>query len=105
MKREYNIKDSVSKEDLINFGFITYDYKKFTYFSYFFKKIIRAKFIVNLEEKEMTWEVYDASNQKPYNAFYSNHNGIRNQVVIECFEHFNENIKKMIKEGIIEGEE
>lgn len=105
MKREYSIKESINKEDLINFGFVTYDYKRFTYFCYLFKKIIRAKYTVNLEEMEMTWEVYDTTNQKPYNAFYSNINGKYNQVAIACFERFNEIIEKMAKAGIIEGEE
>lgn len=104
MQREYTLKESVTKDDLLKFGFVTYNHKMFTYFSYLYKKIIKVRFIVDLSEMEMTWEVYDTTNQKPYNAFYSNINGKYNQVAIACFERFNEIVEKMSKAGIIEGE-
>lgn len=105
MKREYTLKKSVTKEDLMKFGFATYNHKKYTYVDDLYKKIIRVRFLVDFEEKEMIWEVYDATNQKSYNTFYSNPNGMHNQVVIECFERFNEAIEKMVEAGLIEGED
>lgn len=105
MQREYELKASVTKEDLLKFGFATYNQRTFSYFSYLYNKIIKVRFTVDLNESEMTWDVYDAANQKPYNAFYSNVNGLYNQVAIVCFERFNEIIEKMNKAGIISGEE
>lgn len=104
MQREYILKESVTKDDLLKFGFVTYNHKMFTYFSYLYKKIIKVRFTVEFDEREMTWEVYDAANQKPYNAFYSNINGMYNQVAVACFERFNEIVEKMSKAGIIEEE-
>lgn len=58
-----------------------------------------------MEEKTLTWSVYDCMNQQKYYAFYNNINGDNNLVAIKTIESFNGLIDEMVRENIITDEE
>lgn len=102
VRLEYFIPETVDVSQLKLFGFKprannTYILDKFLY-----RKIIKVKFIADLVEKIITWEVYDCTNQKQYYAFYNNVNGDNNRVAVKSIEEFNKVIDALMENKIIE---
>lgn len=98
----YKITDSTSENQLRLFGFQQRTKNTYVLDKFLYRKIIKVKFVADLEEKIITWEVYDCTNQKQYYAFYYNINGDNNRVAVQSIEKFTKIINDMIENKIIE---
>ena len=102
VRLEYCIPKTVDVNQLKSFGFKSRTNNTYVLDRLLYRKIIKVKFIADLEDNIMTWEVYDATNQKQYYAFYNNINGDNNLVAIKSVEEFNGIIGDLIENKIVE---
>lgn len=102
MQLEYKVLNSVTPQQLKDYGFHQRSKNTYVLNKNLYRNIIRVKIIADLADNIMTWEVYDATNQKQYYAFYNNINGDNNNVAVKSIEEFNKIIGELIENKIIE---
>lgn len=102
VRLEYCIPETVDVNQLKSFGFKSRTNNTYVLDRFLYRKIIKVKFIADLAEKIITWEVYDCTNQKQYYAFYNNVNGDNNRVAVKSIEEFNKIIEDLMENKIIE---
>lgn len=99
--REIKLSESVTHKNLLSYGFRTNSNKIYSLMKYLYSDIIFLRALINLEDKEMEWEVIDKNTESLYHDFYYNINGNNNLVALEVREVFGRVVKEMEAKNIL----
>lgn len=105
MQLEYKVSNNVTPQQLKEYGFYHRTNNTYGLTKNLYNNIIKVKFLIDLKDNILTWEVYDATNQKQFHAFYNNVNVDNNRFAVKTIEEFNTIIDDLVENKIIEEDE
>ena len=101
MTRTIELHKNVSKELLIKNGFRENSKNKFSICKVIYKPLIVLKMEIDLNEREVLYDVIDRNTQTTYYPFWNNINGKNNLVAINVIRNFDKYIEELQEKGIL----
>lgn len=101
MNRKITLNSNVTSNLLVKNGFKQSYGGKFYICKKIYNDIIILKFEIDLDEKEIIYDVIDRNTQTTYYPFWNNVNGENNLVAVEVIKNFNKYIEELQEKRIL----
>lgn len=101
MKNSIKLNKHVTSKILLDFGFKTFLYNRYIIHKNLYGQLIFLRMEIDLNEKEVSFDVIDRNTQETYYPFWYNYNEERNLVALEVIDNFNNFVKELQDKKIL----